>query len=107
MKGAGLATLMRVDSHEGGIMNAVSRTSTYSLTLGQGTLDVTVHVHGQDNAPATGQPGHSFLFLHGGGGPQTVTAFADLLARQRSATVFTPVHPGFDGTPRPGWLHEG
>ncbi|MFE0516211.1 alpha/beta fold hydrolase [Streptomyces sp. NPDC058964] len=44
------------------------------------------------------------MLLHGGGGPQTVTPFAGLLAGQRPARVFTPVHPGFDGTLRPDWL---
>jgi pimeloyl-ACP methyl ester carboxylesterase len=45
--------------------------------------------------------GHSFLVLHGGGGPQTVTGFAELLAAERHAHVITPIHPGFGGTPRP------
>jgi pimeloyl-ACP methyl ester carboxylesterase len=45
--------------------------------------------------------GHPFLLLHGGGGPQTVTGFGDLLAAQRHAHVITPTHPGFGGTPRP------
>ena len=45
--------------------------------------------------------GHPFLVLHGGGGPQTVTGFADMLATERHAQVITPIHPGFDGTPRP------
>jgi pimeloyl-ACP methyl ester carboxylesterase len=45
--------------------------------------------------------GHPFLVLHGGGGPQTVTGFADLLAAEHHAHVITPVHPGFGGTPRP------
>jgi pimeloyl-ACP methyl ester carboxylesterase len=73
-------------------------TSTHTLALEQGTLDVTVNRNGQQ--------GHPFLLLHGGGGPQTVTPFAGLLARQRPARVFSPVHPGFDATPRPGWLTE-
>ncbi|MFD9189119.1 alpha/beta fold hydrolase [Streptomyces phaeochromogenes] len=72
--------------------------STHTLTLDQGTLDVTVDLHGQQ--------GHPFLLLHGGGGPQTVTPFAGLLAEQRPARVFTPVHPGFDGTDRPDWLTD-
>src|SRR5438876_858496 len=72
--------------------------STHTLTLDQGTLDVTVGHHGRQ--------GHAFLLLHGGGGPQTVTPFAALLAEQRPARVFTPVHPGFDGTERPGWLTD-
>lgn len=45
--------------------------------------------------------GHPFLILHGGGGPQTVTGFADLLAAERHAHVITPTHPGFGGTARP------
>ena len=54
--------------------------------------------------------GHPFLILHGGGGPQTVTGFADLLAAQRHAHVITPTHPGFGvhakpkrGAKRSGW----
>ncbi|WP_433120963.1 alpha/beta fold hydrolase [Micromonospora sp. CA-246542] len=45
--------------------------------------------------------GHPFLVLHGGGGPQTVTEFADLLAAECHAHVITPTHPGFGGTQRP------
>ena len=45
--------------------------------------------------------GRPFLLLHGGGGPLTVNAFADLLAGQRKVRVITPTHPGFGGTPRP------
>lgn len=73
--------------------------STHTLTLDQGTLDITVDLHG-------GTQGHPFLLLHGGAGPQTVTGFAGLLADQRPARVFTPVHPGFDGTTRPAWLTD-
>jgi pimeloyl-ACP methyl ester carboxylesterase len=72
--------------------------STHTLTLDQGTLDVTVDLYGEQ--------GHPFLLLHGGGGPQTVAPFAGLLAEQRPARVFTPVHPGFDGTVRPEWLTD-
>lgn len=72
--------------------------STHTLTLDQSTLDITVDLHGQQ--------GHPFLLLHGGGGPGTVAPFAGLLAEQRPARVFTPVHPGFDGTVRPEWLTD-
>ena len=48
--------------------------------------------------------GRPVLLLHGGGGPQSVAAFADLLADSRPARVLTPVHPGFGGTPRPATL---
>src|SRR5258708_11294615 len=44
--------------------------------------------------------GRPFLLLHGGGGPLTVTPFAELLASTHSARVITPTHPGFAGTPR-------
>ncbi|MBD3006616.1 alpha/beta fold hydrolase [Streptomyces sp. 5-10] len=70
--------------------------NTHALTLDQGTLDITVDLYSEQ--------GHPFLLLHGGGGPQTVTPFASLLAEQRPARVYTPVHPGFDGTDRPEWL---
>lgn len=73
-------------------------TSTYDLALEQGTLDVTVE--------RSGDRGHPFLLLHGGGGPQTVLPFAGLLATQRPARVFTPIHPGFAGTARPDWLTD-
>jgi pimeloyl-ACP methyl ester carboxylesterase len=72
--------------------------STHTITLDHGTLDVTVDLHGEQGCP--------LLLLHGGGGPGTVTPFAGLLAEQRSARVFVPVHPGFDGTARPPWLTE-
>lgn len=73
-------------------------TSTvHTLTLPSGDLDVTVDDQGQ---------GRPFLLLHGGGGPQTVAPFAGLLAGQRPARVITPVHPGFGGTARPGWLTD-
>ncbi|MFE3855031.1 alpha/beta fold hydrolase [Streptomyces griseorubiginosus] len=47
----------------------------------------------------TGRP---VLVLHGGGGPATVTGLAQRLSR--TAHTITPVHPGWDGTPRPAWL---
>ncbi|AGZ41392.1 alpha/beta fold hydrolase [Actinoplanes friuliensis] len=48
--------------------------------------------------------GHPVLLLHGGGGPQTVAGFAELLAGERPARVITPTHPGFGGTARPDTL---
>ena len=47
----------------------------------------------------TGRP---VLVLHGGGGPATVAGLAHHLSR--TAHTITPVHPGWDGTPRPAWL---
>jgi pimeloyl-ACP methyl ester carboxylesterase len=62
---------------------------------GIGTVELSVTERGE------GQP---FLLLHGGGGPLTVNAFADLLAAELSVRVITPTHPGFGGTPRPDSL---
>jgi pimeloyl-ACP methyl ester carboxylesterase len=73
-------------------------TSTASVTLTlptTGPVEVTLTDRGQ---------GHPFLLLHGGGGPQTVAGFADLLAGTHPARVITPVHPGFGGTSRPAAL---
>jgi pimeloyl-ACP methyl ester carboxylesterase len=73
-----------------------TRTSSCTITVpGAGPAEVTVTERGR---------GHPFLILHGGGGPQTVTGFADLLAAREHARVITPVHPGFGGTPRPDGL---
>jgi pimeloyl-ACP methyl ester carboxylesterase len=48
-----------------------------------------------------------FLLLHGGGGPRTVDGFAaQLAATEPGARVITPIHPGFNGTPRPEALHD-
>jgi pimeloyl-ACP methyl ester carboxylesterase len=49
--------------------------------------------------------GRPFLVLHGGAGPQSVAAFAQLLA-EKGSRVLTPTHPGFGGTPRPDGLHS-
>ncbi|MEV6728356.1 MULTISPECIES: alpha/beta hydrolase [unclassified Streptomyces] len=46
--------------------------------------------------------GRPVLLLHGGGGPATVANLAEHLSRV--AHTITPVHPGWDGTPRPDWL---
>jgi pimeloyl-ACP methyl ester carboxylesterase len=45
-----------------------------------------------------------FLLLHGGGGPATMTGFADLLAERTHSRVLLPTHPGFAGTTRPASL---
>jgi pimeloyl-ACP methyl ester carboxylesterase len=73
-----------------------TRTSTRALTIAQaGRVEVTLTERGH---------GHPFLLLHGGGGPQTVTGFADLLAEAKNARVIVPTHPGFGGTARPEGL---
>jgi pimeloyl-ACP methyl ester carboxylesterase len=71
-------------------------TTTHTLTTaGAGQVDVTVDEQGQ---------GRPFLLLHGGAGPQSVAGFAGLLTTREHARVYTPTHPGFNGTPRPGGL---
>src|SRR5271169_1050049 len=74
--------------------------STTSLTvagLGPQPIDVPVIV----TERGSGRP---ILLLHGGAGPFSVAGFAELLASSEPARVLTPVHPGFDGTPRPDQL---
>src|SRR5258708_12205249 len=59
---------------------------------GVGPVEITVDETGG------GQP---FLLLHGGGGPDTVAGFGELLATTRGARAIIPIHPGFGGTPPP------
>lgn len=71
-------------------------TNTHDLSIeGIGSVSVTVADQGH---------GHMVLLLHGGGGPQTVAQFAQLLASSGHHRVVTPSHPGFAGTPRPDRL---
>jgi pimeloyl-ACP methyl ester carboxylesterase len=79
--------------------NTISVTTAIQhLTVdGIGPVDVTVAERGE---------GHPILLLHGGGGPATVSPWADKLADARHARVLTPVHPGFNGTPRPEALNS-
>jgi pimeloyl-ACP methyl ester carboxylesterase len=68
-------------------------TTTHAVALdGPGAVPVTVDDLGT---------GHPYLLLHGGAGPQSVAAFATMLADAGRARVLTPTHPGFGGTPRP------
>src|SRR5712691_4303892 len=48
--------------------------------------------------------GRPILVLHGGGGPQSVSSFAEALSMR--AHVLTPIHPGFAGEPRPEWFNS-
>ena len=48
--------------------------------------------------------GRPVVILHGGGGPNSVASFANLLAKETGTRVIVPVHPGFGGTPRPDTL---
>jgi pimeloyl-ACP methyl ester carboxylesterase len=45
--------------------------------------------------------GQPFLLLHGGAGPASVAAFADLLSQTHGVRVLSPTHPGFNATIRP------
>src|SRR5215467_12008437 len=73
-----------------------ARTDTHTLQAGSlGLVEVTV----QDRDRT-----RPFLLLHGGGGAPTMAGFADLLAERTGSRVLLPVHPGFGGTPKPGWL---
>jgi pimeloyl-ACP methyl ester carboxylesterase len=68
-------------------------TATHTVNLdGVGAVDVTVDEHGE---------GKPFLLLHGGGGPDTVASFGELLATTHHARAINPIHPGFGATPRP------
>ncbi|MEV6480755.1 alpha/beta hydrolase [Streptomyces sp. NPDC051576] len=66
--------------------------STRTVDL-PGGLSVTIQEFGE-NTEGTG-----VLMLHGGAGPRTVTGISTALSEH--AYVVTPIHPGFDGTPRP------
>jgi pimeloyl-ACP methyl ester carboxylesterase/mannose-6-phosphate isomerase-like protein (cupin superfamily) len=70
-------------------------TATTHLTVdGIGPVPLTYTESG------TGQP---VLLLHGGAGPFSVAGFATLMTAA-GYRVIVPVHPGFDGTPRPSEL---
>jgi pimeloyl-ACP methyl ester carboxylesterase len=78
------------------ITTAVSITKTLNVT-GIGPVELTVEERGD---------GHPVLLLHGGAGPQSFAAFAQLLAEQSNCRVLTPTHPGFGGTPRSDRLNS-
>ncbi|MDJ0366557.1 alpha/beta hydrolase [Hymenobacter sp. H14-R3] len=48
--------------------------------------------------------GPTYLLLHGGAGPASMAGLAAALAQR--GRVILPTHPGFEGQPRPGWLHS-
>lgn len=75
----------------------MTTTFTHTLTVTDiGPIQVSVNDLGGD------QP---FLLLHGGAGPQSVSAFGDLLTQTHAGRIITPSHPGFGGTPRPNALN--
>ncbi|MBV8465658.1 MAG: alpha/beta hydrolase [Burkholderiales bacterium] len=45
--------------------------------------------------------GRPYLVLHGGAGPQSINGLAAALGS--GGHVIVPIHPGFNGTPRPEW----
>jgi pimeloyl-ACP methyl ester carboxylesterase len=55
-------------------------------------LEVTVDEQGE---------GRPLLLLHGGGGPPSMGSLPSALSE--GFAVMAPAHPGFAGTPRPGW----
>ena len=77
-------------------ITAVSTTRTINVE-GIGPVDLMGEERGD---------GRPVLVLHGGAGPQSVAAFAQLLAEKNGVRVFTPTHPGFGGTPRPDELNS-
>ena len=71
-------------------------TTTKTINVeGVGPVELTVEESGD---------GRPCLVLHGGAGPQSVTAFAQLLAEKGRNRVLVPTHPGFGGTSRPKGL---
>jgi pimeloyl-ACP methyl ester carboxylesterase len=71
-------------------------TATHQVAVpGEKPVEVTVTDVG------TGQP---FLLLHGGAGPQSVQPFGEQFAAVNGVRVLVPIHPGFNGTPRPDGL---
>jgi pimeloyl-ACP methyl ester carboxylesterase len=51
----------------------------------------------------TGGSGPAILFLHGAGGNSGWQPYHEELSRDY--TVYVPSQPGFNGTPRPNWVH--
>jgi pimeloyl-ACP methyl ester carboxylesterase len=69
--------------------------STHTLSLLADTLPLTVDVQGS---------GRPYLLLHGGAGPRSMAGLAQALASTSQAVL--PTLPGFEGQPRPHWLHR-
>jgi pimeloyl-ACP methyl ester carboxylesterase len=89
-------TFVRVHSYKREGEADVTNTTTRTLTVaGIGSVPVTFTESGA---------GRPVLLLHGGAGPVSVSGFSELLSSAEPARVIMPVHPGFDGTPRPEQL---
>jgi len=65
------------------------------LKLFSDTLPVTISDRGS---------GESFLLLHGGAGPYSMSGLAEEIAKRGRAVV--PTHPGFSGQLRPAWFRR-
>jgi pimeloyl-ACP methyl ester carboxylesterase len=73
--------------------------TTSQITIHETSGPVVVTIEDSGN----GQP---FVVLHGGAGPRSVRAFADLLVDSGYGRAIVPTHPGFEGTPRPEPLNS-
>ncbi len=88
------------------ITAAMARYATTLVTASTTAMAI-LTVDGIGDVPVTYSErgsGRSFLLLHGGAGPLSVTGFADQLADAGPGRVIVPVHPGFGGTARPDGL---
>jgi pimeloyl-ACP methyl ester carboxylesterase len=73
----------------------VSTPKTRTIDL-PGGLSLAIQEFGENTE------GSAVLVLHAGSGPRTITGLAAAISEH--VYVIAPTHPGFDGTPRPGWL---
>jgi pimeloyl-ACP methyl ester carboxylesterase len=74
-------------------MTTTTGSTIKTITVeGVGPVELTLEERGE---------GRASLVLHGGAGPQSVAAFAQLLAEDGRNRVLVPTHPGFGGTIRP------
>lgn len=76
-------------------MQSQSTGSIAASTSETGPVDVSFTDYGS---------GRPVLLLHGGAGPQSVTAFAERLSTESDVRVIVPIHPGFGRTSRPDSL---
>ena len=79
-------------------MNAIAITAR-TIELGNG-LEVTINERGD----AAASPRAGVLVLHSGAGPRSIAGLAAALSEH--VYVITPTHPGFENTPRVGWLES-
>ncbi len=73
------------------------------MTLAPAGTTTTVDVAGTSVELHSGGSGPPLLYLHGGEGFGTYDPTVSALAETH--TVYAPAHPGFFGTPRPGWVY--